>query len=323
MISKYERFGFESREGDYKDLDLYQKGPVALIALHKFKDDRRASRESANHLDPPLIDELMRALDLLEQDHKVVSVLLASAQLAAFCRGAKIELLLTAREEDSRSFIDKAQGLTLRIHGYSKPVIALIDGFAMGGGLELIMSCDYRISSNRETVAFGLPEASLGIIPAMGGTLNLRRLTQYSYAEDILLHGRADILPQMAEHLGIVDKVVSPGDLLDEAWDLATREGLERTSRIGNVPVTVTAEEIRREIKEYLAVKEDKPLFGTGVAPLSEALLHLHLKKTSPERFFEGLLYEKEIFLFLSVTNDCREGVTALTEGRMPVFKGV
>jgi len=322
MISKFERFGFVPLEEEYNDLDLYRKGNVVLIALHKFRADRRASRESANHLDPPMIDELETALDLLKFDGSVGSLIIASAQLAAFCRGAKIELLLEATEEECRRFIDKAQQLILEIHRYPKPVIAMIDGFALGGGMELILGCDYRISSSRDTVVFGLPEASLGVIPAMGGTLNLRRLAEPEDAGDILLRGRADITAPSAGEMGLVDMVVPPEELLEKAYALASGGGLKRTSLIPETEPSVSPPEIRREIEEYLAGRDLQAVPGARVSPFSEALLRFLLEKTSPERFLEGLFYEREVFCFLQGTEDCREGITALVEERPPVFRG-
>jgi enoyl-CoA hydratase/carnithine racemase len=243
--------------------------------------------------------------------------------LAAFSRGAKIELLLTADEEECRSFINKAQKLILKIHRYPKPVIALIDGFALGGGFELVLGCDYRISSNRDTVAFGFPEASLGVVPAMGGTLNLRRLISPLDAEDILLHGRADLSVREAKTLGIIDRVSPPENLLEEAWALAVHRSLIRTSLIDKTRPVMTPEQIREDITKFLMDNPIDVVPGVEIAPVAKELLRLLLKKTSPDRFLEGLLYEREVFCYLSCTKDCREGITAMTEGRKPVFKGV
>ena len=176
MVDLFEKNSFILQETNFRDIDLYQREDIALVVLRKFKNDIKAFRVAANHLDPEILGELDKVLTSLDYQDDIKAVIITSGHKVAFSRGAKIEIMLDADSEECRAFITGAQNFILKIQRLKKPVIAAINGLALGGGLELAMACDYRVLSDRENVVFGLPEASLGVIPGMGGTQNLSRL---------------------------------------------------------------------------------------------------------------------------------------------------
>ncbi len=320
MISLFEKNGFVPEECTYSDLDIFRRGNVLLISMKKFKEDKKASRIAANHFDRNMMIELNKAFSSFETDKDIKSIILASGHKVAFSRGARIELLLEISTEEIVLFIEGAQNFLLQVQQYSKPVIAAISGLALGGGLELAMGCDYRISSNRENVIMGLPETSLGIIPAMGGTQNLSRIIGREKAFDIITEANVEITPQKALDWGLVDMVVDEDSFVNEAFRIANTMNLEKHGITGKV--TKTNEEIRSEIDKYLKETKIEVNPGERTAPLARSLVSFIFSKTSAENYLEGLLYEKEVFVYLSGTSDCREGITALNEERTPVFRG-
>ncbi len=320
MIDPFEQGGFVLQENTFNDLDIYRREAVGLIAMAKFKGNKKAFRQASNQIDPRMIEELLTAFREMEQRPDCTAVILASSHRVAFSRGAGIELLEGGDTATCRLFIDKAQALVLAVQRLAKPVIAAVGGLALGGGLELAMACDWRVSGDRENVVFGQPEAVLGIIPAMGGTQNLPRLVGMEKATDIMANARPDVTPAEALDCGLVDRVVPEDRLVEEAFALAASVPSRRAVEGLDLPPDTTPEAIRGEIGTYLA---QHPLESGGrVAPLSKALLAFVAEKTAPGRYLDGLLYEREVFSFLQQTADFCEGVRALVEERPPVFEG-
>ena len=312
--------GFILQEDSYPDLEIYRRDDVALISMKKFKSDKKSFRVAANHLDQLLVAGLKNAVREAEQDEGIRAVILASSHKVAFSRGARIELLLELTPGETRQFIGEAQSLLLQIQSCVKPVIAAVGGLALGGGMELAMGCDCRIASSRENVVFGLPEAALGIIPAMGGTQNLPRIVGREKALDLILHARTDITPAQAADWGLVDLVVPESSLYEEAFRYAQSFHAAKPEISG--PPDKNGDEIQAEITAWLKDHPPDPEADPAVAPVSRSLVSMLFEKTGGENYLEGLLYEKEVFLYLSGTADCREGITALNEERRPIFHG-
>jgi len=320
MISLFEKNGFIPEKCTYSDLDIFRRGNVLLISMKKFKKDKKASRIAANHFDRNMLIELNNAFSSFETDKDIKSIILASGHKVAFSRGARIELLLELSTEEIVLFIEGAQKFLLQVQQYSKPVIAAISGLALGGGLELAMGCDYRISSDRENVIMGLPETFLGIIPAMGGTQNLPGLIGREKAFNIITEANVEITPRKALDWGLVDAVVDEDSLVDEAFRIANTMNIKKHGITGKV--IKTGKEIQSEIDNYLKETKIEVNPREKTAPLARSLVSFIFSKTSSENYLEALLYEKEIFVYLSGTSDCREGITALNEERAPVFRG-
>jgi len=320
MISPFEASGFTPRENSYCDLAIYRRDAVTAIVMTKCKGDKKAFRQASNQIDRRMLEELLAAFLECEQDPDCQAIILGSNHRVAFSRGAGIELLDGVDTETCRLFIEKAQGLLLTMQHLAKPIIAAIGGLALGGGLELAMGCDRRVAGDRENVVLGQPEALLGIIPAMGGTQNLPRLVGMDKAMEIMAEARADITSAEALACGLVDQVVPEDQLVDAAFTLAAsdpaKRGIEGLDRLPEIDAAA----VRRKIEAFLV---DHPLeIGGRVAPLSKAMLELISAETAPERYLDGLVYERELFCYLQQTEDFREGIRALTEERPPVFEG-
>jgi len=190
------------------ELILYEKKDrFATITINRPK--------AMNALNTPLADEMRDALRDAEADESVQVIIITGAGDRAFCAGADIGELATLGPIGARDFCLYAQSLTSQIERMRKPVIARINGFCLGGGNEVAMSCDFRIAS--EKAAFGQPEISLGIIPGMGGTQRLTRLIGRTKAIELNMLGEP-ITAAEAYRLGLVNKVV-PAEDLDAAVD--------------------------------------------------------------------------------------------------------
>ncbi|MBI9098612.1 MAG: enoyl-CoA hydratase/isomerase family protein [Spirochaetaceae bacterium] len=322
MVSVFEKNGFTELNTEYKDLEIYSKDNVGLISMKKFKDDIKAHRQSGNHLDYDLMRELKEALLFFQNESRIHKLIITSSHKVAFSRGAKIEDVLGASEEKCRDFLSKAQDLLLTLQKFTKPVIAAINGLTLGGGFELSLACDYRIASSRENVVFGFPETSLGLIPAMGGTQNLRRIIGEKQARYIISESIINITSEKAKVLGIVENIFPPKELINEAFILANRKGIGKQFHPEKVKADLSANTIRKEIISFLKNRQLKPDPRKTAAPIAAALTDFLFTKTDENQYLNGLLYEYEVFCYLQQTEDCYEGIQALTEERKPFFKG-
>jgi enoyl-CoA hydratase len=176
--------------------------------------------EKYNALNRQTISDLEQAFEQIEQDPQTRAVILTGAGEKAFVAGADINELAELQPLDARAHALRGQRLYSRIENLAKPVIAAINGFALGGGLELAMSCALRIAS--DNAKLGQPEIKLGIIPGYGGTQRLPRLVGKGVALSLLLTGDP-ITAAEAFRIGLVQQVVPPADLLTNARQWATR----------------------------------------------------------------------------------------------------
>ena len=169
-----------------------------------------------NAMNRRVMEDLRRALDEFREDDGVGVVVLTGAGEKAFVAGADIGEL---RERTARDGLAASmQRLCDEIEGYEKPTVAAVNGYALGGGLELAMACDIRIAS--ENARFGLPETALSIIPGAGGTQRLARLVGKGRALEMILTGRA-LDAEEAWAIGLVTKVVPQAGLMDAARETA------------------------------------------------------------------------------------------------------
>ena len=173
-----------------------------------------------NALDDLTIAELSAAVAALDDDDAVGAIIVTGAGEKAFVAGADIQVLAKQGVLDGKENARRGQALTLRMENCRKPVIAAINGFALGGGLELALACDVRFASDNAKV--GLPEVSLGIIPGYGGTQRLPRLVGSGVALQMILQGDP-IDAQEALRIGLVNGVFEQASLLDEVKKLASR----------------------------------------------------------------------------------------------------
>ena len=178
----------------------------------------RPHRMNAFNLE--MIDELSTAIDEAEADEDVRCVVIKSSGDRAFSTGADLSVFTDMTPISALDFSESGQRLMDKIEASSKPYVAAIHGFCLGGGLELALACDFRIAD--ESAELGNPEIRLGIIPGWSGTQRLSKVIGLARAKELIMLG--DRMPaDEALRIGLVHRVVPVEKLLDEAKDLARR----------------------------------------------------------------------------------------------------
>ena len=173
-----------------------------------------------NTLNKEILDKLHKALSAAKNDSKVRAIIITGAGEKAFIAGADIAEMNTLTAIQAQDFSIHGQRVMRYIEKMPKPVLAMINGFALGGGLELAMSCHLRVAA--ETAKLGQPEINLGLIPGFGGTQRLLRLAGRAATIELCLTG-TPISAQRAMHLGIVNRITSANTLEEETTSLATQ----------------------------------------------------------------------------------------------------
>lgn len=170
-----------------------------------------------NVLSRELMDEIAAIIDEVERDEAVRACVLASAKPGTFIAGADLKQLLAIESaEDGSAFSRNGQALLDRMARGPKPVVAAIDGPALGGGLEVALACDYIVASENPKTVLALPEVMLGLLPAGGGTQRLPRRIGLPEALPLMLTGRR-LRAHQAYRIGLVDALTSPGGIEDQA----------------------------------------------------------------------------------------------------------
>ncbi len=185
-------------------------GHVAVVTI----DRPRAM----NALSVATLDELEAVLDRIEADPDVRAVVLTGAGEKAFVAGADITEIKELDRQGGEAFARRGQALFARIEAFARPVIAAVNGYALGGGCELAMACDIRVAS--ANARFGQPEVNLGLLPGYGGTQRLPRLVGLGRAKLLMLTGDM-VDAEQAYKLGLVDRLVPENSALKESLDLA------------------------------------------------------------------------------------------------------
>lgn len=176
--------------------------------------------QALNALNREVFTELGKVFDELREDHRVRVVILTGEGTKAFAAGSDITEMKECSVLEAREFAMLANRTQGKIEAFPKPVIAAVNGFALGGGCEVAMACDIRIASSN--ARFGQPEINLGIIPGGGGTQRLARLIGLGRAKELVYSGGI-IDAQRAYEIGLVNKVVPPEALLTEVSKLAAK----------------------------------------------------------------------------------------------------
>jgi enoyl-CoA hydratase len=195
---------------EFENIQLEKRAPIAVITINR--------PNVLNALNAATLRELSSAVENVAADASIRVILLTGAGPKAFVAGADISELAGLDEAPGREYAVRGQQLFRRIEKLGKPVIACINGFALGGGCELAMSCTLRIAS--DTARLGQPEVKLGVIAGFGGTQRLPRLVGRGAALKLLLTG-AMIPAFEALRIGLVDEVVPAADLMTRAEALA------------------------------------------------------------------------------------------------------
>jgi enoyl-CoA hydratase len=175
--------------------------------------------EALNAVDAAVLDDLERALARLEAEDDARVVVLTGAG-RAFVGGGDIAHMAALAPDEGERFVHRGQALLRRLERLPKVTVAAINGFALGGGLEIALACDLRVAA--EGAELGLPEVTVGLIPGWGGTQRLVRLVGRGVAKDVIFTGRR-LSAEEARALGLVNRVVPAAALLDACRELAAR----------------------------------------------------------------------------------------------------
>lgn len=234
----------------YENIIAEKKGRVGLITFNRAK--------ALNALNAALIAELEQALDSFEADDEVGAIVITGND-KAFAAGADI------KEMQDKTFIDAYLGDFItrdweRIAACRKPVIAAVAGYALGGGCEIAMMCDFILAA--DNARFGQPEITLGTMPGAGGTQRLARLAGKSKAMEMCLTGRM-MDAEEAERIGLVSRIVPVADLVEDA--LKTAETIAGMSRPA---VLMTKEAVNRAYETTLSegIRFERRLFHATFA---------------------------------------------------------
>ena len=196
----------------YENIKTERKDTILLITIDRPK--------VLNALNAKTVEEIGRAFSEARDDASIRCVILTGAGEKAFVAGADINELAALTPQAGKHVSEKGQNVLLQIERFPKPVIAAINGFALGGGCELALACHIRIASEKAQI--GLPEVTLGIIPGYGGTQRMARLLGKGKAFELVCSGER-IGAAEAEKIGLVNKVVPADQLMSAAEEMARK----------------------------------------------------------------------------------------------------
>jgi len=255
----------------YENLIVEQEENTGIITLN---------RPPANPINFAVLNELDEVFTKWEKDKTVRAVIITGAGPRGFSAGFDLK---TAGTPDGEKAMSRGQEVFGHIEKYPKPVIAAMNGFALGGGCELAMACHFRLMLDSQQVVLGQPEIDRGIIPGWGGTQRLPRLVGKTKALEMLLLGTRVNAPE-ALSIGLITRVSQPGQLMNDAKELA-----KTLAKKAPIAVEIILDAVTRGLE------------------------------TSTD---QGVKIEFEGSERVSKTKDAMEGAIAFFEKREPVFKG-
>ena len=224
-----------------------EEGDIAILTINRPK--------ALNALNSQVLNELDRVLDDIDTD-KIRALILTGAGEKSFVAGADIAEMSTLTKEQGQAFSKKGNDVFRKIETFEIPVIAAVNGFALGGGCEISMSCDIRICS--DNAIFGQPEVGLGITPGFGGTQRLARLVGPGMAKQMIFTGQ-NIKAEEALRIGLVNAVYPQNELLNEARKLAITIARNGAHAVKNSKKAIN-DGLQLDIEK--AIKIEEKLFG-------------------------------------------------------------
>lgn len=195
---------------DFNTITYVVNENIAVITINRPK--------FLNALNTEVLKELLEAVDLIAGDSSVLAVIVTGAGEKAFVAGADIAEMQTKNVLEAREFSSLGNKIFSKLENLPKPVIAAVNGFALGGGCELAMACDIRIAGNK--AKFGQPEVGLGIMAGFGGSQRLARLVGTGIAKELLFTGEM-IQVERAYEIGLVNRIVDSSEVVEEARKMA------------------------------------------------------------------------------------------------------
>ena len=257
-----------------KYIQLEPQGDIAILRINR--------PEALNAMNVDVISELSKMIDILAADDSIKAVVITGAGERSFCAGADISYMVNIDPMQAERYATSAQDVINRIDRLEKPVIAAVNGFALGGGCELAMACDIRIASSNAKI--GQPEVTIGIPPGWGGTQRLMRLIGPAKAKELIFTGKM-IMADEAYQIGFVNKVISlgPDDKLPPEvpkGDAAKeKERANEIAKILNKKLMDQCIALAKEIAKnsFVAVKVSKNLINRGMDTDLETGLRLEI----------------------------------------------
>ena len=196
----------------YESIIVKKDGPIGWLTLNR--------PHRLNTLTLDMIDEMHGALNDLEADKNIRCIVISGSGDKAFSAGADVTAFTGVTPSMASEASARGQALFTRLERISKPVIASMNGYALGGGLEMALACDFRIAS--ENVELGQPEINLGLIPGWGGTQRLVRMIGLSKAKQMIMLAER-VSAEEAAKMGLINKVVARAKLAEETTALANK----------------------------------------------------------------------------------------------------
>ncbi|MBR2620443.1 MAG: enoyl-CoA hydratase/isomerase family protein [Firmicutes bacterium] len=253
---------------------LKKTGHTAILTLNK--------KSTMNALCAEFLAEINEALDSVEADEDIYTLIITGSG-KSFVAGADIDEMVDMTPDQILEWSGLGSGLNLRIEKMPIPVIAAINGYALGGGLELALACDIRIAS--ENARMGLPEVKLGVICGAGGTQRLPDIVGESIAKEMIFTGRS-VNAEEALKIGLISKVFPQDKMLAEALSLAL--SIEKNGQ--------------------LAVRAAKKAVNFGLGKAQGSDIEMPMREDLPS-IEERCLFERETFAPLFATEDQKIGM--------------
>jgi 3-hydroxypropionyl-coenzyme A dehydratase len=257
-----------------KYIQLEPQGDIAILRINR--------PEALNAMNLDVISELSKMIDIIAADGSIKTVVITGAGERSFCAGADISYMVNIDPMQAEKYATSAQDVINKIDRLEKPVIAAVNGFALGGGCELAMACDIRIASNNAKI--GQPEVTIGIPPGWGGTQRLMRIVGPAKAKELIFTGKM-ITADEAYQIGLVNKVINLGSddkIPPEAPKGDAAKEKERASEIAKILNRKLMDEslaLAKEIAKnsFTAVKVSKNLINRGMDSDLETGLRLEI----------------------------------------------
>ena len=257
-----------------KYIQLEPQGDIAILRINR--------PEALNAMNLDVISELSKMIDIIAADEGIKAVVMTGAGERSFCAGADISYMVNIDPMQAEKYATSAQDVINKIDRLEKPVIAAVNGFALGGGCELAMACDIRIASSNAKI--GQPEVTIGIPPGWGGTQRLMRLVGPAKAKELIFTGKM-ITADEAYQIGLVNKVINLGSddkIPPEAPKGDAAKEKERASEISKTLNRKLMDEslaLAKEIAKnsFTAVKVSKKLINRGMDTDLETGLRLEI----------------------------------------------
>lgn len=257
-----------------KYIQLEPHGDIAVVKINR--------PEALNAMNVDVISELSRTVDILGADDAIKVVIITGAGERSFCAGADITFMVNIDPVQAEKYASSAQAVLNKIEKMEKPVIAAVNGFALGGGCELAMVCDIRIAS--DNAKMGQPEVTIGIPPGWGGTQRLLRIVGPAKAKEMIYTGKM-IAADEAASIGLVNRVVKLGpedQLPAEAprGDAAAEKArAAEVAKILNKKLMNECMALAKEVTKnsFIAVKVSKMLINRGMDSDIETGLRLEI----------------------------------------------